>query len=130
MTQTLTAKHEVRTILLVEDEAPVRRLLCDSLASKYEVLESRDGVEAVSVFEKNLFRILAVVTDLEMPRLKGDVLTEWIHSIRPDLPVIIISGKERADDSIRELLKSTAVRFLGKPFDLYQLEDLLDQAVA
>src|ERR1700748_1002765 len=109
-----TAEQPARTILLVEDETRVRRLLSDSLSRRYEVLESKDGVEAVSVFEKNLSRILAVVTDLEMPRLKGDVLTEWIHSIKPNLPVILISGRDRADDSIRDLLSSTTVRFLGK----------------
>jgi len=119
-----------KTILLVEDEAPVRRLLRDSLACKYEVLESCDGVEAVTVFEKNLSRILVVITDLEMPRLNGDVLTEWIHGIRPELPVILISARERDDDLISALLASKRVEFLGKPFDLWQLEELVERAVA
>ena len=123
-------KPLTKTILLVEDEAPVRHLLRDSLACKYEVLESCDGVEAVTVFEKNLSRILVVITDLEMPRLNGDVLAEWIHGIRPELPVILISARDRDDDSISGLLASKRVKFLGKPFDLWQLEELVERAVA
>jgi len=123
-------KPLTKTILLVEDEAPVRHLLRDSLACKYEVLESCDGVEAVTVFEKNLSRIFVVITDLEMPRLNGDVLTEWIHGIRPELPVILISARKRDDDLISALLASKRVEFLGKPFDLWQLEELVERAVA
>lgn len=119
-----------KTILLVEDEAPVRRLLCEMLAGKYKVLESRDGIEAVSVFEKNVAKILVVITDIEMPRLNGDILTEWIHTIRPELPVILISARERNDDSISGLLESDRVEFLGKPFDIWQLEELIERAVA
>ncbi len=122
-------KPLTKTILLVEDEAPVRHLLRDSLACKYEVLESCDGVEAVTVFEKNLSRIFVVITDLEMPRLNGDVLTEWIHGIRPELPVILISARKRDDDLISALLASKRVEFLGKPFDLWQLEELVERAV-
>jgi DNA-binding NtrC family response regulator len=124
------APPPVKTILLVEDDAPLRKALLKALKGKYHVLPSKDGVEAVMVFEKNLCSILAVVTDLEMPRLSGDILTEWIHSIRPDLPVILTSATDRIDESLSTILKSHRVRFLAKPFDLEQLEQLIEDTLS
>ena len=114
-----------RTILIVEDDPLIRTMLADHFGVNYEVLEAIDGVEAVYVYEKNVERIAAVVTDLEMPRVNGQILEEWVHHINPHLPVIIMSGTFESY-ALRNLPRRSVTSFLGKPFELSQLESMLD----
>jgi DNA-binding NtrC family response regulator len=123
-------QHPTSTILLVEDDMAVRIQLSFALSGKYTVLQGRDGVEAVHLFEKNADSIFAVITDLELPRLGGDIVAEWIRSIRPDMPIIFISGSELGENSFEELRVNNRTWFLAKPFDVTDLETLIENAVA
>jgi two-component system cell cycle sensor histidine kinase/response regulator CckA len=123
-------QHSPGTILLVEYDMAIRTSLSVALSEKYTVLQSRDGVEAVRLFEKNAGNIFAVLTDLELPRLGGDILAEWIHSVRPDMPIIFIAGTESGANSFEELPENNWTWFLAKPFDLTDLETLIENAVA
>src|SRR6266850_2593748 len=87
--KTMPVRH---TILIVDDDPNVRIMLADSLEEHYDVLLAGDGVDAAYLYESNAQRIAAIVTDLEMPRLGGQSLTDWVHHIHPQLPVIIMSG--------------------------------------
>ncbi|MCU1263922.1 MAG: response regulator receiver protein [Acidobacteria bacterium] len=113
-----------QTILLVDDDPTVLNMLARALEESYEVLIAGDGVDAVYVYERNLERVAAVVTDLEMPRLNGQSLSEWLHHIRPQLPVIIMSGSFRRQ-ALRDLTQRPMTSFLGKPFETAQLEEVL-----
>lgn len=117
-----------RTILLVDDDPLVLAMLAQYFASHYEVLLAGDGVEAVYLYENNLDRVAAVVTDLEMPRLNGQSLEEWVHHIRPHLPVIIMSGTFEKY-ALRSLTRRPMTSFLGKPFEVSQLEAMLNVAL-
>jgi DNA-binding NtrC family response regulator len=117
-----------QTILVVDDEAPILETLAAQLETSYDVLVARDGLDAICLYERNAERVAAIVTDLNMPRLNGRLVTEWIHHISPQLPVIIMSGGVRNTD-LEDLLQSSSVTFLAKPFDLTQLEALLDTAL-
>jgi DNA-binding NtrC family response regulator len=123
-------QHSTGTLLLVEHDIAIRTSLSGALAGKYTVLQSRDGVEAVRLFEKNAGNILAILTDLELPRLSGDILAEWIHSVRPDMPIIFISGRESGPNCFEELPGNNRTWFLERPFDLTDLETLIETAVA
>ena len=103
------------TILLVEDEEGVRRLLKHALSRQgYTVLEAADGETALSVFERNSDSIQLLLTDLLMPGMNGRELAQRLISQRQDLKVIYISGY--SDDI---LLRSGALyrgmSFLQKP---------------
>jgi DNA-binding NtrC family response regulator len=65
-----------------------------------------------------------------LPRLDGDILAEWIHSVRPDMPIIFMSGRESDTNSFEELPGNNRTWFLAKPFDLTDLERLIENAVA
>src|SRR6266567_4830007 len=104
-----------KTILLVDDDATVITALAPQLEESYEVLVARDGLAAAHAYERNVDRIVAMVTDLHMPRLDGRVLAEWVRHIQPRLPVIIISGGIR-DREFGEFLRCSSISFLGKPF--------------
>jgi PAS domain S-box-containing protein len=87
------------TILLVEDEEAVRTLIRIVLQSYgYTVLEARDGEEGLWVAGNHAGAIHAVVTDMVMPRMGGRQLAEQLAQIRPDLPILFMSGY--TDDAI------------------------------
>ena len=117
-----------QTILVVDDDAPMREMLTEQLEASYDVLVARDGLDAICIYERNAERVAAIVTDLHMPRLNGHLVTEWVHHIRPQLPVIIMSGGVR-NTALEDLGHNSFVTFLAKPFDLTQLEALLDSAL-
>ncbi|HMF57701.1 MAG TPA: response regulator [Pyrinomonadaceae bacterium] len=111
-------------VLVAEDEAFIRKMIASELSEDYDVLVARDGIDAVCTYERNMERVAAVVTDLEMPRLGGCMVVEWIHHIRPRLPIIVMSGSI-TNTELEELLQTRDVVFLAKPFDMPQLKALL-----
>lgn len=116
------------TILVVDDEPSIRDALATELAANYEVLEACDGLDAVCIYEHNVGRIVAIITDLNMPRLNGQLVAEWVHHIRPHLPVIIMSTSIQQTD-LEDLLQSPAVSFLSKPFELAEIQSLLNDVL-
>ena len=117
-----------KTILLVDDDPTILDIVALTLQSNYDVLTAEDGVDAAHIYERNVDSIEALVTDLEMPRLSGGSLAEWVHHIRPCLPVIIISGSLNKAVAA-SLPQGPMIRFLGKPFEPNQLEILLQGAL-
>ncbi len=117
-----------KTILLVDDDPKILDMLALTLQPNYEVLTAEDGVNAAHIYERNIESIEALVTDLEMPRLSGGSLAEWIHHIRPQLPVIIISGSLHQAVAA-SLPQGPMISFLGKPFEPNQLEAVLQGAL-
>jgi CheY-like chemotaxis protein len=117
-----------KTILVADDEAAIREVLAIELEASYDVLVARDGLDAICLYERNVERVAAIVTDLDMPRLNGGLVTEWIHHISPQLPIIVISGQIRNVD-LEDILQNPFVCFLAKPFEPSELEALLDRAL-
>ncbi len=116
-----------RTVLLAEDEPMMRTLLTEALTmARYRVLAAADGEEALELFDAN--RIDVLVTDVVMPELDGVRLAGLLTDIRPDLPVIYITGVpgRGASDSI-EIPESATVLF--KPFPPSQLIQIVDAAL-
>lgn len=111
-------------VLVADDDAVIRNMLAAYLETSYEVLVAKDGLEAINLYEHHVERVAAVVTDLEMPRLNGRLVTQWIHHINPQLPVIIMSGGDRNPD-LEDLLQHQYVTFMPKPFDLFHFETQL-----
>ncbi len=81
------------TILLVEDDDPVRAAVCSILErSGYRVLEARNGGEALLVCEQHRERIHLLLTDVVLPRMNGTQLARRLTSGRPDMKVLFMSG--------------------------------------
>ncbi len=117
-----------KTILVVDDDPTVLNMLASVLEDSYRVLIAADGVAAAYLYERNVEQVAALVTDLEMPRLNGQSLAEWVHHIRPKLPVIIMGGTLWTR-TLQDLLQRPMISFLGKPFEPAQLEALLQNAL-
>ncbi len=130
-----TVKSEVEgteTILLVEDEAPVRRMLREALCGAgYRVWESCDGADALEQWGPQIERVDLVVTDVVMPLMSGLKLAEELRKLRADIKVIFMSG--HADEMLdRQGALDPAVDRLAKPFTpaalVRKVRETLDQA--
>lgn len=113
-----------RTILVAEDNDLVRRLLFNILSEDYQVLTAVDGVEAVRVFKEYDGRIEAVVTDIQMPRLDGLRLVEWLRQNKPGLPILIVSSFCRTA-VLSAVGEKAKLAVLSKPFDVDELRGVL-----
>ncbi|HYF38994.1 MAG TPA: PAS domain S-box protein [Gemmatimonadales bacterium] len=104
------------TLLLVEDEAAVRASVRRLLEwHGYTVLEARNGVEALQIYDARESEIDLVLTDILMPELGGHELVEQLRERRPDLRVVFMSGyAERALTSNGSVPRGTG--YLEKPF--------------
>lgn len=81
------------TILLVEDEDMVRRMLRAALTrAGYRVWEASNGADAIEKWSGAIERIDLVITDIVMPMMNGLKLTEELRSRRPDIKVVFMSG--------------------------------------
>jgi len=104
------------TILLVEDEPSVRRVVRRFLEQRgYTVLDAPDGAAAERVFEECLASIDLVVTDVVMPDTSGPELIDRLVRRRPGIPVLYVSGYTAGVIS-RQGLPEGAVALLEKPF--------------
>ncbi|MFM8560103.1 MAG: response regulator [bacterium] len=112
-------------ILLVEDEATLGRMQKRLLESMgYEVTLHLVSPEALEDFQRRPDAFDLLVTDNTMPRMSGLHLTTEVHKVRPDLPVLMISGLvDRADED--ELRALGIDGMLRKPHTSQQLDDAI-----
>lgn len=107
------------TILLVEDEEPVRLFSSRALRDKgYKVLEAASGEEALKIAENERFDLL--ITDVVMPKIDGPTLNKTLRQSNQGFKTLFISGY--AKDTFREDIgKNSKIHFLQKPFTLKDL---------
>ena len=107
------------TILLIDDEASIRRTLKEILEfEKYQVLEAPDGFSAIDIFKKSAIDI--VLLDIKMPKMDGLEVLDFLQEINPEIPVIMISGHGNIDTAV-EAVKKGAFDYISKPPDLNRL---------
>ncbi|GAA0469833.1 histidine kinase [Paractinoplanes deccanensis] len=117
-----------RTILVVEDEADLARVVTRILAKAgYHVVATESAPHALELFAEHPCD--ALLTDVIMPEMSGPQLAELLHEQRPDLPVVYMSGYSNG------LLGSTRVLdpgipFVEKPFTADDLLHKLHEALA
>lgn len=117
--QDLTGKG---TILIVEDEDPVRMFARRALENKgYRVLEADSGEAGLEILNNTDATFDLLITDVVMPNMDGPALVNAARKDRPDMPVIFISGY--AEDMFRKDLEAEEFQFLPKPFTLKALAE-------
>ncbi len=111
------ARGGTETILVVEDEAPVRELVCNLLARHgYQILQAESGAKALEVWRESKDRINLVLTDLIMPdQLNGRELAEKLWAERPQLKVIFTSGYS-AEVVGKDFVLRPDLNYLQKPY--------------
>lgn len=113
------AENKEITILVVEDESDIRKLLRDVFAT-YTVIETSNGLEALAEIEKNHPSV--IVSDIVMPQMDGITLIERLKSDKKTsyIPIVCISAKNSIEDQIKAF-NLGADAYLTKPFHPKQL---------
>src|SRR5262249_9675105 len=104
------------TVLVVEDQPEVRQMAVRALkAEGYDVVEAKDGRDALDLLTADRPPIALVVTDLALPRLDGLALARELATVLPDIPVLMMTGYTSS-----ELMRRSAMAhghpLLEKPF--------------
>lgn len=106
-------------ILVVEDDQTIRELVRDFLVEhNYLVETASDGVEAIEVTKKQQPDV--VVLDLSLPKLTGESVCKEIKRLYPQMPVIILTAKNKIDDVLSGF-KLGADDYISKPFEIEEL---------
>jgi two-component system, cell cycle sensor histidine kinase and response regulator CckA len=117
------------TILVVEDAEAVRKLVCALLIQGgYDCLEAANGMEALMLVERRINELALVLTDIVMPQMNGSELARRLARLRPDLPILFMSGF--ADDPFLESIGRSSLPFLPKPFTSEALMQAVEHVLA
>ena len=104
------------SVLVVEDEDPLRRLLERILVREgYQVTLARHGADALHIASTLELPIELLITDLVMPELGGREVAEALRASNPTLPVLFISGYD-PDPVVLDASDQAPTAFLAKPF--------------
>ncbi|NND16103.1 MAG: sigma-54-dependent Fis family transcriptional regulator [Eudoraea sp.] len=108
-------------ILVIEDEAAIRRVLVKILTEEndsYEVEEAEDGVRGLEQIKKNEYDL--ALCDIKMPKMDGIEVLQSAKKIKPEVPFIMISGHGDLDTAVHTM-RMGAFDYISKPPDLNRL---------
>lgn len=108
-------------ILVIEDEAAIRRVLVKILSEEsdtYQVDEAEDGLVGIEKIKKEDFDL--VLCDIKMPKMDGVEVLEVVKKIKPETPMVMISGHGDLDTAVNTM-RLGAFDYISKPPDLNRL---------
>jgi two-component system response regulator AtoC len=116
-----------QTILVVDDEAKMRRLLEIMLTQMdYAVLQAGNGLEALAVLEQQAIDL--IITDLKMPKLDGIGLLKQLRELANNIPVIVVTAYGTVETAV-DAMKYGASDYIVRPFELDTVEAAVQQAL-
>ena len=119
--------HGTETVLLVEDEMPIRSLVRTVLEEQgYRVIEAVDADEAARLSEEHRGPIHLLLTDIVMPGMNGHELASRLGSLYPDMKILFMSGYT-GGTVVRSIPQNAA--FIQKPFTPEALEQKLREVL-
>lgn len=116
-------------ILIIEDEAAIRRVLTKILSEESDTYTVEDAEDGISGFEKikNTDYDL-VLCDIKMPKMDGVELLEAVKKIKPEIPMVMISGHGDMETAI-QTMRLGAFDYISKPPDLNRLLNTVRNAL-
>jgi two-component system response regulator AtoC len=118
--------HE-KTILLVDDEANMRRVMTIMLQRlNYEVIQAIDGEQALSMLKQE--GVDLIITDLRMPKIDGLALLQQLQLQNTDIPVIMVTAHGSVESAV-SAMKHGAFDFIIRPFDIDAIEMTIKRAL-
>jgi signal transduction histidine kinase/ActR/RegA family two-component response regulator len=117
------------TILLVEDEDQVRNLTSSILSRHgYRVLTAASGAEALQIARDLTEPIHLLLTDVVMPGMNGPILAQEVRGLRPEIPVLYMSGYTDASITGEDVFAGD-VAYIEKPFTSAALQEKVQAAI-
>ena len=118
------------TIRVIDDDDAGRRGIVRLLKNAgFEILEARDGSEAIHMFAEHSKSITAVTVDLEMPTTNGRATIAMLSQYAPSLPMVVATAYPLPDDLIGRQPGDAGVGYLQKPFSGAELAALLRRVI-
>ena len=117
----LLEKKFMAKILIIEDEAAIRRVLVKILSeenSAYQVTQAEDGLEGIEKIRDEDFDL--VLCDIKMPKMDGVEVLQAAKKIKPETPMVMISGHGDLDTAV-QTMRLGAFDYISKPPDLNRL---------
>ncbi len=116
-------------ILIIEDEAAIRRVLTKILSEEndsYQVEDAEDGVAGLEKIKNNDYDL--VLCDIKMPKMDGVEVLEAVKKIKPEIPMVMISGHGDMETAI-QTMRLGAFDYISKPPDLNRLLNTVRNAL-
>ena len=116
-------------ILVIEDESAIRRVLVKILSEEndaYQVEEAEDGLAGIDKIKKDDFDL--VLCDIKMPKMDGVEVLEAVKKIKPEIPMVMISGHGDLDTAVNTM-RMGAFDYISKPPDLNRLLNTVRNAL-
>ena len=122
------ALHRLRPrLLVVDDEAPQQRALCEILVDQgYDVVGCTDPLAALDKLDHATFELL--LTDLQMPGMDGIELTRRAQAVAPDM-VIVLMTAHGSIGSVVDAMKNGAIDYVQKPFRISGIVPAVERAL-
>ncbi len=115
-----------KPILVVDDEAQARTMLLSMLnRTGYDVDSASSGVEALTKFEENDYRL--VIADTGIPEMSGIELLSEVKKVSPNVPVIMVTGHGTINNAV-EAMQKGAFDYILKPFSSKTIEMAVKRA--
>lgn len=104
------------TILVVDDEVRMRKLIKDFLIKKeYNILEAEDGEAALNIYKENKNKIALILLDVMMPKLDGWSVLRQIRQENELLPIVMLTARTEEQDELFGF-ELGATEYIAKPF--------------
>lgn len=116
-------------ILIIEDEAAIRRVLSKILSEEndsYQVEDAEDGLQGLEKIKNNDYDL--VLCDIKMPKMDGVEVLEAVKKIKPEIPMVMISGHGDMETAI-QTMRLGAFDYISKPPDLNRLLNTVRNAL-
>jgi len=116
-------------ILIIEDEAAIRRVLTKILSEEskdYQVEEAADGLEGINKIREEDYDL--VLCDIKMPKMDGVEVLEAARKLKPETPMVMISGHGDLDTAVNTM-RLGAFDYISKPPDLNRLLNTVRNAL-
>jgi len=116
-------------ILIIEDEEAIRRVLVKILTEEskdYQVFEAEDGLAGTEAIKKSDFDL--ILCDIKMPKMDGVEVLEAAKKIKPEIPIVMISGHGDLDTAVNTM-RLGAYDYISKPPDLNRLLNTIRNAL-
>ncbi len=116
-------------ILIIEDEASIRRVLSKIISEEnesYNVEQAEDGLLGIEMIMNNDYDL--VLCDIKMPKMDGVEVLEKAKKIKPEIPIVMISGHGDLDTAVNTM-RLGAFDYISKPPDLNRLLNTVRNAL-
>ncbi|WP_369047605.1 sigma-54-dependent transcriptional regulator [Tenacibaculum sp. UWU-22] len=116
-------------ILIIEDEAAIRRVLKKIISEEndnYQVEEAEDGLIGIEMIKEKDYDL--VLCDIKMPKMDGVEVLEKTKKIKPEIPIVMISGHGDLDTAVNTM-RLGAFDYISKPPDLNRLLNTVRNAL-